>query len=101
MRTLTVRVDDTLAAQLEALARLDGLAVPDLLVTAAEFLVESSRRNPKVAEKGAAIVAGLDALFGENWTDLAAANLRHPSNGRSPSKPPTASPRFHLVTGYL
>lgn len=101
MKTLTVRVDDTLAAQLEALARLDNLDVPDLMVAAARFLVESSRRDPKVAEKGAAIVAELDALFGENWSDLAASNLRRPSNGRPPSNHPSNGAKLQPVTGYL
>lgn len=97
--TVTVQLEDEMAMPLQALARLAGVSVSELLVTAATSLIDSRRVDARVAEQGARIVAELDALFGEGWSDLAASNLRHPSNGRVPGPPPHG--RLHPVTGYL
>lgn len=97
-KSLVVRLDDDTAAQLEALARLDGMAAVELAAVAVQSLVQGRRTSPEVRTTAAAVVAGFERLFGDGWCALAAANDRPPSAHPSQWRPeqPGCS-----VVGYL
>lgn len=61
MKTLAIRLDDDLHAQISALAKLTDTNVTDFIRTAVEERAKTLSKDPALAEKAKAALADIDA----------------------------------------
>jgi predicted transcriptional regulator len=61
MKTLAIRLDDDLHAQISALAKLTDTNVTDFIRTAVEERAKALSKDPGLAEKAKAALADIDA----------------------------------------
>jgi predicted transcriptional regulator len=60
MKTLAIRLEDDIHAQLTMLAQLEGLTVTDAIRQAIASFVEAKRSNPELSAKAEAVLADID-----------------------------------------
>ncbi len=60
MKTLAIRLEDDVHAQLTMLAQLEGLTVTDAIRQAISSFVEAKRSNPELSAKAEAVLADID-----------------------------------------
>ena len=60
MKTMAIRLDDELHAQLQVLAQLSSTSIADLIKTAIEIYVASRRGDPALADLAGAVLAEID-----------------------------------------
>ena len=60
MKTLAIRLEDDIHAQLTMLAQLEGLTVTDAIRQAIGSFVEAKRSNPELSAKAEAVLADID-----------------------------------------
>jgi predicted transcriptional regulator len=60
MRTLAIRLDDELHAQLGMIAKLEELTLTDALLQAIDQWIGERKNNPKLQARAAAILADID-----------------------------------------
>ena len=60
MRTLAIRLEDDLHAQLGMIAKLEGLTLTDALLQAIDQWIGERRNNPELQARAAAILADID-----------------------------------------
>jgi predicted CopG family antitoxin len=90
MKTIAIRLEDEISAQLAVLAQLEGSSVTELIRQGAELIIQQKRSQAELADKAAGIVAEIDqeaearksaiqALFGATT-----APASPPAKGRGP-----------------
>lgn len=95
MKTLAIRLDDDLHAQLSLLAKLSGVSVTDAIRTAIETHVELLAADSELSAKAEAVLADIDreaterraaiaSLFGNESSSKAGESTR--TNPRGPSR---------------
>lgn len=93
MKTLAIRLDDELHAQLSVLAQLSGTSLTDEIRQALEVHLKAKRANPELTERAKAVSeeieheaqvrqAAIASLFG---------SAEQPSNAKASSKRPRSS----------
>ena len=60
MKTLAIRLEDDLHAQLTVLAQLEELTVTDAIRQAIEEFIESKRHNPELTSRAEAVLADIE-----------------------------------------
>jgi predicted transcriptional regulator len=61
MKTMAIRLDEELHAQLSVLAQLEEVSVTEFIRTAIEAQIELKRSNPDLAAKAESALADIDA----------------------------------------
>lgn len=61
MKTMAIRLDDELHAQLSILAQLEGTTITDLIRTAIEIHLAAKRNDPSLAAQADEVLAEIDA----------------------------------------
>jgi hypothetical protein len=61
MRTLAIKVEEELHAQLGMIAKLEGLTVTDALRQAIDQWIDERRNNPELQARAAAVLADIEA----------------------------------------
>lgn len=61
MKTMAIRLDDELHAQLSILAQLEGTTITDLIRTAIETHLAAKRNDPSLAAQADEVLAEIDA----------------------------------------
>jgi len=90
MKTIAIRLEDEVSAQLAVLAQLEGSSVTELIRQGAELIIQQKRSQGELAAKAAGIVAEIDqeaearksaiqALFGATTAPASAS-----AKGRGP-----------------
>jgi len=93
VRTLAIRIEDELHAQLGMIAKLEDLSLTDALLQAIDQWIRERRNNPELQARAAAVIADLDreaatrrgaieALLGDDITATAS-----PRRGRGKPEP--------------
>jgi hypothetical protein len=93
VRTLAIRIEDELHAQLGMIAKLEDLSLTDALLQAIDQWIRERRNNPELQARAAAVIADLDreaatrrgaieALLGDDTTAKAS-----PRRGRGKPEP--------------
>jgi len=93
VRTLAIRIEDELHAQLGMIAKLEELTLTDALLQAIDQWIRERRNNPELQARAAAVIADLDreaatrrgaieALLGDDTTAKAS-----PRRGRGKPEP--------------
>jgi predicted transcriptional regulator len=60
MKTLAIRLEDDLHAQLSVLAQLEELTITDAIRQAIEGFIESKRHNPELTARAGAVLADIE-----------------------------------------
>jgi hypothetical protein len=60
VRTLAIRIEDELHAQLGMIAKLEDLSLTDALLQAIDQWIRERRNNPELQARAAAVIADLD-----------------------------------------
>lgn len=101
VKTLAIRLDEELHAQLSVLAQLSGMTVTDAIRQAIEAFVSAQRSQGDLAERAAGVLAEIEreatarrsaiqALFGPS--DVADAAEAAPATTASPTTTPAKRP---------
>jgi len=61
MRTLAIKLEEELHAQLGMIAKLEGLTLTDALRQAIDQWIDERRNNPELQARAAAVLADIDA----------------------------------------
>ena len=60
MKTMAIRLDDELHAQLTVLAQLENTSITELIRTAIEANLEAKRHDPRLSAQAEAVLADID-----------------------------------------
>lgn len=90
VKTLAIRLDDTLHAQLTAVAQLEGLSITDAIRQAIESFIARKRDEGGLASKAQDILAEIDREAAERKGAIEA--LFGPAPAEAPAEPKSASP---------
>lgn len=61
MKTMAIRLEDNVSAQLSVLAQLEGTTVAELIRQAIDALIETKRSNPELTAKASGVLAAIEA----------------------------------------
>jgi len=93
VRTLAVRINDGLRAQLDVLAQLNDVSTTEVIRQAIEDWIDKSKRDPKVLKAADAVKAEIEREAQTRRDAIAAIFAGDGSTGGKPSTKPAAAPK--------